>query len=347
MKKHIVLFNDNVNKSGGTERMAILLANELYLRGFKITLLSLYIGKGTFFPLNPGIEIEYLSNLKFKPLKYIADIFCMRKVLKKMQPDIVISINNMFFRTLPASIGSKCRLFSWHHRVNPIDSSTLRFKILNILIVRFSDKFILLSKQNADFIRKTYNNKNVISIPNPLTIQGKIIPSSLQNKIVLYAGRICKEKGTDLLLQAWRIVYEKFSDWCLQIVGQLDEKFLFEKTEGVVINNAIANIGEFYESASIFVIPSRTESLPLVVIEAKSFGLPIVSTNWGMNAKDMIQEEVDGFIVKKNDATALAEKMMLLMENETLRRQIGTASLQSSRKYALDVIMDKWEDLLK
>ena len=347
MKKHIVLFNDNVNKSGGTERMAILLANELYLREFKITLLSLYIGKGTFFPLNPGIEIEYLSNLKFKPLKYIADIFRMRKVLKKIQPDIVISINNMFFRTLPASIGSKCKLYSWHHNVKYGVYSKLSFKMLNILITNVSDLFILLSESNANFIRKKYNNKKVTFIPNPLTIKNKITPSCLQNKIVLYAGRICKEKGTDLLLQAWKIVYEKFSDWRLQIVGQLDEKFLFEKTEGVVINNATANIGEFYESASIFVIPSRTESLPLVVIEAKSFGLPIVSTNWGMNAKDMIQDEVDGFIVKKNDATTLAEKMRLLMENETLRKQIGTASLQSSRKYALDIIMDKWEVLLK
>jgi glycosyltransferase involved in cell wall biosynthesis len=346
MKKNIVLFNDNISKNGGTERMTVLLANELSLRGFKITLIGLYRGNGTFFTLNEGIKIEYLSDFKFKPLKYMADIFRLRKLLKKIQPDFVISINYMFFRTLPASIGSKYKLFSWHHRVNFGDCSKFTFKILNILMAHFSDKFILLSEANANFIKKKYYNKKVMSISNPLTIQDKIIPSNLQNKIVLYVGRTCKEKGTDLLLKSWKIVHEKYPDWSLQIVGQAEENSAFEKVTGVIINDAVANVKEFYETASIFVIPSRMESLPLIVIEAKAFGLPIVSTNWGMNAKDMIQNEVDGFIVENFDVATLAEKIMLLMENETLRKLIGTASLKSSEKYALDTIMDKWENLL-
>jgi len=346
MEKCIVLFNDNIGKSAGTERMTTLLANELHLRGFKIILIALYKGTGVFFPINQGIEIHYLSDIKFKPLKYIVDIFILRKLLKRIQPSIVISIGNMFFRTLPATIGSKCKLFSWHHNVKQNVTSKFSFKILNILIANFSDMLILLSEANANFIREKYNNKKVVSIPNPLTIQSKITPSNLQNKTVLYVGRICREKGTDLLLQAWQIICEKYSDWHLQLVGQVEENFVMGNAKGVVLNNAVANVEKFYGSSSIFVIPSRAESLPLVVIEAKSFGLPIVSTNWGMNTKDMIQNEVDGFIVENFDATAIAEKIMLLMENETLRKQIASASLKSSGKYALNTIMDKWENLV-
>jgi glycosyltransferase involved in cell wall biosynthesis len=342
---HIVLFNDNLDKYGGTERMTILLANELFLRGFKITLIGLYVGNGTFFPLNEGIEAVYLSDLKLKLLKYIADIFCLRKLFKKIKPDIVISINNMFFRTLPASIGLKYKLFSWHHRINPNVIPKFSFKILNKLIASFSDKFILLSEANANFIKKIYNNKKVISIPNPLTIRGKIIPSDLQNKTVLYVGRICKEKGTDLLLQAWDIIYKKYPDWHLQIVGQVEKNFILEKIDGVTINNATVNIAEFYKIASIFVIPSRAESFPLIAIEAKSFGLPIVSTNWGMNAKDMVQDEIDGFVVENFDTAKMAEKINELIENEPLRKQMGRASFESSKKYALDGVMDKWEKL--
>jgi len=344
---HIVLFNDNIHKNGGTERMTILLANELSLRGYQITLISLYKENGTFYSLNNGIAIEYLSVLKFKPLKYMMDIFYLRKLLRRMKPNIVISVNNMFFRTLPASIGLKYKLFSWHHNVKSNVCFKFSFKILNILMAHFSDKLILLSKANANFITKKYHNKNVVVISNPLTIQGKIIPSSLQNKIVLYIGRVCKEKGTDLLLRAWEIIHEKHRDWHLQILGQIDKNFILEKADGVTVSNATPNIAIFYESASIFVIPSRTESLPLIVIEAKAFGLPIVSTNWGMNANDMIQNDVDGFIVENFEATDIADKIMLLIENEALRKQIGTASLKSSEKYALNIIMDRWENLLR
>jgi glycosyltransferase involved in cell wall biosynthesis len=327
--------------------MTILLANELSLKGYRITLIGLYKGNGTFYPLNNGIEIEYLSDLRFKPFKYIADVFCLKKLLKRLQPNIVISINNMFFRTLPASIGAKHKLFSWHHRINPHDCSKFSFKILNILITHFSDNFILLSEANADFIKKEYGNNNAVFIPNPLTMQGKIAPSSLQNKITLYLGRLCKEKGTDLLLQAWRIVYEKHSDWRLQLVGRAEENFALEKINGIIVNDATPNVKDFYESASIFVIPSRAESLPLIAIEAKAFGLPIVSTNWGMNAKDMIQNNVDGFIVDDFDTAKIAERINDLIENEPLRRQIGKASLESSKKYALNAVMDKWDRLLK
>jgi len=346
MEKCIVLFNDNISKSSGTERMTILLANELHARGFKIILIALYKETGIFFPLNEWIEVYYLSDIKFKLLKYIADVFRLRKLLKKIQPDIVISVGNMFFRTLPAAIGSKYKLFSWHHNVKYGVYSKLTFKILNILIARFSDKFILLSEANANFIQEKYNNKKVMPISNPLAIRGKITPSNLQNKTVLYVGRICGEKGTDLLLQAWEIICEKYSDWHLQLVGQVEENFALANAKNVASNNAVANVEKFYGSSSIFVIPSRAESLPLVVIEAKSFGLPIVSTNWGMNAKDMIQNEVDGFIVENFDVAAIAEKIMLLMESESLRKQIGRASLKSSEKYTLDAIMDKWENLV-
>ncbi|MDR2554011.1 MAG: glycosyltransferase family 4 protein [Fibromonadaceae bacterium] len=346
MKRCIVLFNDNISRSAGTERMTILLANELHTRGFKIILIALRKEAGIFFPLNEGIEVYYLSDIKFKLLEYIVDIFLLRKLLKKIQPDIVISIGNMFFRTLPAAMGLKCKLFSWHHNVKYGVYSKLTFKILNILIANFADKFILLSEANTDFIRQKYNNKKVMSIPNPLTIRDKITPSDLQNKTVLYVGRICREKGTDLLLQAWKIIREKYSDWRLQLVGQVEKNFVLENVKEVIINNAVANVEKFYGSSSIFVIPSRAENLPLVVIEAKSFGLPIVSTNWGMNARDMIQNEVDGFIVENFDVTVLAEKMMWLMKDETLRKRMGAASLKSSEKYALDVIMDKWENIV-
>jgi len=85
--------------------------------------------------------------------------------------------------------------------------------------------------------------------------------------------------------------------------------------------------------------------MPLVALESKAHGLPIVSTNWGENAKELIENGINGFIVENFDAQKMAEKINELIENEPLRKQMGRASFESSKKYTLNSVMDKWEKL--
>jgi len=86
--------------------------------------------------------------------------------------------------------------------------------------------------------------------------------------------------------------------------------------------------------------------MPLVAVESKACGLPIVSTNWGENVKELIENGINGFIVENFDAQEMAEKINELIENEHLRKQMGRASFESSKKYELNSVMDKWEKLL-
>lgn len=188
--------------------------------------------------------------------------------------------------------------------------------------------------------------KNVLCIPNSITICGKIAPSNLDNKKILCVSRICKEKGIDLLLNVWKLVFAKHPNWVLQIVGNIEENFSFEKIEGMEIYEPTKSIETFYRNSSIYVLPSRTECMPLVALESKACGLPIVSTNWGENAKELIENGVNGFIVENFDAQKMAEKINELIENEPLRKQMGRASFESSKKYELNSVMDRWEKLI-
>jgi len=343
---NVIFFIYNLENAGGTERIATLVSNELAKRGYKIFIVCLDFSKKSFFDISPNIELLNLKQSKFKIIKFIYNIVSLRKILKRIGNGILINVGTeLISRSLPASIGTDFKIFSWEHRDIRINLKPLS-KLSRWLICRYADKHILLSETDVDYAKNKRNEKNALCIPNLIPICGEISPSSLDNKKILCVSRICKEKGMDLLLNVWKLVFAKHSNWILQIVGNVGENFYFEKIEGVEIFESTQSIETFYKNSSIYVLPSRTECMPLVALESKAHGLPIVSTNWGENVKELIENGINGFIIENFDAQEMAEKINELIENEPLRKQMGRASFESSKKYELNSVMNKWEKLL-
>jgi len=343
---NIIFFIHNLENAGGTERIATLVSNELAKRGYKVYIVCLDFSKKSFFNVSPNIELLNLKQSKFKIIKLIYNIISLRKILKGIGNGILINVGTeLISRSLPASIGINFKIFSWEHRDIRINLRPLS-KLSRWLISRYADKHILLSETDVDYARNKRSEKNALCIPNLIPICGKIVPSSLDDKKILCVSRICKEKGMDLLLNVWKLVFAKHSNWILQIVGNVEENFYFETTKGVEIYEPTQYIETFYRNSSIYVLPSRTECMPLVALESKACGLPIVSTNWGENVKELIENGINGFIVENFDAQEMAEKINELIENEPLRKQMGQASFESSKEYELNSVMDKWEKLL-
>jgi glycosyltransferase involved in cell wall biosynthesis len=344
---NVIFFIFNLEGSGGTERMATVVGNELTKRGYKVFIVCLDFFKKSFFDISPDIELLNLKQSKYKIVKFIYNIISLRKILKRIKNGVLINVGTeLISRSLPASIGIDFKICSWEHRDIRINLRPLS-RLSRWLIYRYADKHILLSETDVDYAKNKRNEKKALCIPNPITICGEIVPSSLDDKKILCVSRICKEKGMDLLLNAWKLVFAKHSNWILQIVGSNIEDFHFETTEGVEIYEPTPSIETFYRNSSIYVLPSRTECMPLVALESKAFGLPIVSTNWGENVKELIENGINGFIVDNFDTAKMAEKINELIENESLRKQMGRASFESSKKYALDGVMHKWKNLFE
>lgn len=99
--------------------------------------------------------------------------------------------------------------------------------------------------------------------------------------------------------------------------------------------------------SSIFVLSSRFEGLPLVMLEAMSCGLPVVSYDCPCGPKDIITDGVDGFLVPTDDEQMLAEKICYLIENPNIRTQMGTAALKKSENYHIDKIIPMWMSLFE
>ena len=101
-----------------------------------------------------------------------------------------------------------------------------------------------------------------------------------------------------------------------------------------------------YKTASIYCMSSRWEGFGLVLIEAQSCGLPIVSFNCPEGPSEIIQDGINGFLCKPENSTDLAAKLKILMENDELRETFGKNSFESSERFSSREVAEKWKRLL-
>lgn len=191
-------------------------------------------------------------------------------------------------------------------------------------------------------------------IPNPITDVPNVAHSETKEKRVIAAGRLVNQKNFASLIRAWKEVQAKHPDWELDIYGEGSLKTSLEKLiadlqlEGAVcLQGKTQEIFKEMTNSSIFVLSSIYEGFGLVIVEAMSCGLPVVSYACPCGPKDIIEEGKDGFLVEVNDEQTLAARINQLIEDEELRRQMSQAALQKSEKYKMERIIPMWMDLFE
>jgi len=191
----------------------------------------------------------------------------------------------------------------------------------------------------------------VINIPNPKTLK-HAKQSSLDEKIVLAAGRLVPEKGFDLLLNSWSKVIIHEPNWRLRIVGSgSEEQNLKNISTALNIKNSVdffphsKDMVGYFSSASIFACSSRFEGFPLVLIEAKSFGIPIVTFDCGSGPAEIVGDNIDGLLVSNGDCNQLANSILDLIRNKDKLIKFGKNAINDKR-YNIDQIIPLWKCIL-
>jgi glycosyltransferase involved in cell wall biosynthesis len=154
------------------------------------------------------------------------------------------------------------------------------------------------------------------------------------------------------LIVAWSKVCQQIDGWKLHLVGdgELREALLqqiedLNLSDSVILGKAETDMLSVYQSASVLAMSSRYEGLPMVLLEAQAAGLPIVSFACKCGPKDVVEEGGDGFLVEEGDVDALADRLVLLMKDEALRKQMGAVAYARSERYLEERIMKQWMDL--
>jgi glycosyltransferase involved in cell wall biosynthesis len=216
------------------------------------------------------------------------------------------------------------------------------------------DGLVVMSRGDEDdYGRLLASSPAVVRrIPNALPeLDGGVSP--LDAKVVAAAGRLNSQKGFDLLIPAYAPVARAHPDWTLRIYGTGGQRAELERLieehglrDSVRLMGATDRLGEELAKASLFVLSSRFEGFGLVLVEAMSKGLPVVSFDCPRGPSEIVDDGRNGILVPNGDLDALGRGMLELIEDEEKRRRYGAAALEKAGRYDIDAIGAEWEELL-
>ena len=342
---------DNI---GGTERVTIQIANLLSMRSHEVHIVSLVGNNKPFFEVLPEVKLHYIhqgADNSIFPYRDLRRHYRLKNCFASINPDIIIVVDasRATFK-IPA-----CKPYTtiyWEHFNSLMKSKPMQV-LSRKLVSKHGSWVVTLTEADALSYKQKYNTNKVSCIHNPITIDLPEYTPPTQHKAVA-VGRYTNQKGFDLLLEAWAIVEDK-KDWQLLIVGKGKSKqtkllsSLIDKynlSETVKLLPPTNNIQGLYKDSGMYVMSSRFEGLPLVLIEAAAMGLPAVSFACQTGPEEIIEHEKTGLLVPPLNIDALASAIQTCILNDNLRIEFSkNAASYVGEKFSTENIIDKWESL--
>ncbi len=354
---HIAIGNGSLCYSrGGTERVATNLSAALYVRGHKVTLLSLILDKKT----SPVYEIaDGVQHLSTKYSGKQSDINALRERILKENVDVFLALesgSNFLYWAVLCN-GSGIPLIC-SERCDPI-------RYIENIVWHRAGRYAALS--GADVIHELlpsfvdtvpdFLQNRVCVIPNTLptnTLKAYAEGKENQRKILLYLARFADQKRPEILVEAFEIIAHNFPEWDLVMWGHgpnyekvktLIDKSVFK--ERIYVKGECTDSASAYANAQIYCLPSAYEGFPNSVLEAMCAKLPVVGFAACSGLYDVVEHEKTGLLAFEESAEALSKSLATLMESDVLRKEMGEYGyLRAHEKYSPEEVYTQWEKLL-
>jgi glycosyltransferase involved in cell wall biosynthesis len=363
---------------GGTIRATLNLAGHLAER-HDVEVVSVHRGRAKpFFAFPPGVTVTALDDRRRRrrpPWSRLAHDVLGRQSSVLMHPHDHLSAraslwtdlalvrrlrtrSGFAFGTRPAlnillaELGHPGLVAIGHEHMH-LDAHTKR--LASAIAARYAllDALVVLTERDRTAYRELLGEAvPIFAIPNTVRpLAGARADPAARS--VLAAGRLRHQKGFDLLIDAYAGVVRERPGWPLRIAGTGElNAALTEQVRACGLAEAVTLIGRTREMgremtrASIYVLSSRFEGFPLVLLEAMSVGLAVVSFDCPTGPAEIIQDHHNGLLVPAGDVDALAVALLELMADEPLRRDLGAAAAETARAFTMDAIGPRWDALL-
>lgn len=355
-------FLSSVQDMGGAVRVAISLANRLCTE-YRVVIVERTAHQSVAFPLDERVEVVSLETDAKRFREQFAQVRKpLTRMLKEKRIDVLLGIcvEESALAILPCK-ATRTRLVFCDHGalINQLDDQSTTF--LRGVCARFCDRTVVLTKQSAQ------DYQRLLRIPARTL---KVIPNWVSNELlreapscavdakrILWAGRLDHEKGIDHLLEIARRVMPDHPDWVWDIWGTavLDGNDSFDLEKELERANLSAQVrlrGRYERTQDVFpryalaTLTSYREGLPVFLLEAMAYGLPLLSFDVDTGPRDLIMPGVNGFLAEPFDYDTYAARMEQLMDDIELRRAFSASSRRAAKAYGEDAVYPQWTSLI-
>ena len=357
---NICFLSGDMSRTGGTERVLSIIANELSKQKnkFNIYILSITNENNTsYFRLEKEIKNNRIlksKDVNFKK-QYFQIVKGIRHYIKENNIDILIDVEviaSLF--SIPATRFTKTKLISWEH-FNFYEDNGSHLRIYaRKLAARFSNCIITLTEHDKQNYLNNLDIKGKVEyIYNPIE-EVDDIECNIKSKQIISVGRLTYQKGFDMLCDVAKVVLKDNKGWKWLILGDGEDKDKLRskiKEYGLenklILKGNVSNVEEYYKNSSLYVMTSRFEGLPMTLLEAKTYKLPIVSFNCLTGPSEIVKNNVNGYLINPENVEAMSNKLNILMNDENKLKGFSSNAQIDIEKFELKPIIEKWTNVLE
>ena len=355
----ILYITAEINGDGGVQKI-LATKTDYFIKNFdyQIDIISLNRGDNLFFEFNQKVNFHFIKLKSGRISKFLEYIKQVQKYIDFLKPDcIVVCDFGIKGFSIPLIIKTNIPIIFEAHGSKFNESSdykktffsnifhNLKYKYKDFCASKF-DFFVALSAESL----KEWSLKNGYIIPNFLNDTNPVT-SNLNSKKAITVARHSYEKGLDRLLKIWKLVVEKYPDWQLEIYGSKSGDLALQQLVvdyhlelNVNFHEPVKNIHEKYQESSMCLMTSRSEGFPMVILEALSFGLPVIAFDCPIGPRVLIENNYNGFLIPNGDIDFFKSKIMDLIENKQTAITMGINAKTSIKKYDIKPIMQLWQE---
>lgn len=363
---------------GGVARTVLNLASHL-ADSHPVRIVSLYGGPaGQGYQVDPRVQLTTLigsqralgplaailqrrpSRLQPKPVERrfsrLTDRL-LRRSLARMEPGLLISTRPSLHLAAVQWAPRDVRIIGQDHKNFPVRFANRRQEqVLRAAVPRL-DAYVVLTRADAQDYRRAMpevgrQHTTLAVIGNALPWSVPAAAARLDTKVIVAAGRLEPVKGFDRLVRAFALVARDRPDWQLHIYGEGGQRGKLEAlVQRLELQAQIRLPGHAHDmrtvlaGASVFALSSRAEGFGMVLTEALSFGVPLVSFDCERGPREIVRDRMNGFLVPDGDEASFARALAALMDDRDLRRRLGSEGRRDARRFTMEGIAAEWEAL--
>lgn len=342
-----------------------MLANGWARAGHRVFLITFDSpGTKSAYPLDTTVQVRQLElrresrNLLDRLVHAARRIWKIRQLFDEIDPDAIVSfveqtnvlvLVGTIYRPWPVIVAD---------RVDPVaHKSGALTRWGRRGFYRRAAKIVVQSES----VRKSYHESirarckvinNFVSLPehNPSCSEEK----QERRPVIIGMGRLVPQKGFDILIRSFSKIAEKYPNWTLTIYGEGSERQILEALihelglgHRIHLPGVAEDVGQVFSEMSIFVLSSRYEGFPNVLLEAMSYGVAVISFDCPSGPREIIRDRHDGILIAPESVDGLSSAMCSLIADEPERIRLGQHARRSVNRYAPDKVMPLWSALIE